>query len=660
MSYLGGLRLHFAGRFQANVSTVNNDPGHYDNAIFQPSYQQLQGVQMNPPNGWFNPQGDADWRLLGCTVTSAWMPLPSPGKNDAKTASGPVASDDPVLACIVADSDSRVPAKLADLDPEQQLVSEIWGLQVRIADALGNTLLRGDFEPAAFIDIWDRATVSSGGDADASAAYQSILSNLQWGDVSHSPFLLALQRAASDGVLSIKFNVDAFNLDYTSPDFMTGRIVGTIGPASQDEPAHLIIGRQFMSGKSAGGNFYLPPGRLSYCVARVDADAACIYLDLGNSIPTGAEGAMIDLGDLTLSAYDPLLSPINPTGGSIPLGTIAAHGAAGYASDNAWYAKTGGVVALPITPELLRLVQTRPLLLHGNKDVVITEWPSTAFVRADKFVYRLSPGECCPISVYAMQYGKPLPNVQISFVADPSQLQSQAGSGFPYVTTNPDVALPTNAIEFASSATTDVNGRTTIQINTRDPGTPRNFNKTPENPGGDYGIDGQVYGVRPGFVDAQTYGAAPENQWNFVSLLLWSGFEPKTPGKPTWNDDLQPIFQQYANLYPVMSRFLDLANYDSVRANSHLLSLAFGLQVENPNSMPVTRDLSPAKRQAILTWLQSGMPLGDATVKAAAVRAVPVAPMPPATATPTPPKHGGKAMAASRRLTLQLRKGATP
>ena len=37
MSYLGALRLHFAGQFQAAVSTVNNDPTHFDNATFQPA-----------------------------------------------------------------------------------------------------------------------------------------------------------------------------------------------------------------------------------------------------------------------------------------------------------------------------------------------------------------------------------------------------------------------------------------------------------------------------------------------------------------------------------------------------------------------------------------------------------------------------------------------
>jgi hypothetical protein len=117
------LRLHDAGKFQANVSTVNNDPGHFNNSAFKPNYQQMQGPNFVPPNDWFNPLGDASWRLLGCTVNSAWMP------------SGAVPSSDPVLKCIVADSDAKVTAKLVDLDSEQQLVSEIRGLQVHIADS---------------------------------------------------------------------------------------------------------------------------------------------------------------------------------------------------------------------------------------------------------------------------------------------------------------------------------------------------------------------------------------------------------------------------------------------------------------------------------------------------------------------------------------------
>ncbi len=38
MSYLNPLRLHFSGSFEAAVSTVNNDPVHFDSARFKPAY----------------------------------------------------------------------------------------------------------------------------------------------------------------------------------------------------------------------------------------------------------------------------------------------------------------------------------------------------------------------------------------------------------------------------------------------------------------------------------------------------------------------------------------------------------------------------------------------------------------------------------------------
>ncbi|MEY4484954.1 MAG: hypothetical protein RL693_2406 [Verrucomicrobiota bacterium] len=629
MSYLNALRLHFAGQFQANVSTVNNDPAHFDNAAFKSSYQNLQGPKMIPPNGWFNPQGDAAWRFLGCKVTAAWMP------------SGAATPGDPVLGYIVADTDGRVPAKLADLDSEQQLVSEIWGLQVRIADTGGNTLMRGDFDPAAFADIWDRATGSGGGDSGAGAMYQSVLTNLQWCDVSASPFLSALRQAASTGLLSIKFNVDGFNLDNTSPDFMTGRIAGTIGPATASEPRHMVVGRQFMATAGPNGNFFTPLGAINFCSAVVDETASCIYLDLGNALSTAAPGGAINpQGDLTLSIYDPIALPGYPAGTTVAIGVIPASGAGGYVQDPNWYASTAGIVVLPLSAAQLQAVASSQLLISGNAGVLISEWSSSAFVRADRFVYRMSPDETVQIPVYAMQFGKPLAGVGVSFQLDSSQLQTQVGSGFPYVAPSPAVAVPDDALAFNSTAVTDSNGLAVLTLNTSDPGTPRYFNN-----GNDYGIDGQVYGVRPAFDDAQTY-TGPVNQWNFISILLWSGFTPANP--VTWTD-LQPIFQQYANLYPVMNRFLDLGNYEAVVKNARLLLLAFGLNPADPNSMPVTRDLSPAKRDAILAWLKNPLP-GEVQAKA---NTADIAEPAEGNLTGRAMPKGGKAAAAARRLILQ-------
>ena len=104
---------------------------------------------------------------------------------------------------------------------------------------------------------------------------QSVLDNLQWADVSGSPFLTALKVAAGNGLLSIKFNVDTFNMDATSPEFMTGRIVGTIGPAALSEPRHLVVGRQFMAADMDGRGH-------GHLVADMDTH----FLMLGTQLPT--------------------------------------------------------------------------------------------------------------------------------------------------------------------------------------------------------------------------------------------------------------------------------------------------------------------------------------------------------------------------------------
>lgn len=622
MSYLGPLRLHFAGQFQADVSTVNNDPTHFNNATFQPSFQKLQDAQH--ANGWFNPQGDAAFRLKGCAVTSAWA------------AAGQVTTPDPVLGYLVADSDRTVPAKLVDLDSCQQLVSTIWGLRVRITDANGKTVLSGAFEPAAFIDIWDRA-IGGGGDIGACATYQSVLTDLEWGDISASPFLTELHAASGPrGRLSIKFMVDSLNANFRSPDFMCGRIVGTIGPASVGEPQHMVIGRRFMASPAAGGNFFNPAGKINFCTAVVDDATSTVYLDLGNALHTvGSTGAISDTGDLTLGVRVPPTTPDQPATVS-PLGVIPSQGGRGYAGDPNWYPRTAGIVALPLTSAGLAQVAASPLAITGpaGSQVVITERLAGTFVRADSFVFRLSPGDMQDIPVYANQWGRPLVGAVVAFTADSGQLQPLTGV---------PVATPPNAVSFNGSATTNGDGVALLRVTAGDPGKPRwaAVDK--------YGIDGQVYGIRPALADP-SIAAGPVNQWDFISLLVWSGFSAPTP--VTWYD-VQPIFQQYANLYPAMLRFLNLADHDEVVANAYLLELAFNLPITDPNTMPVTRDLSPAKRRAVLSWLADplqGIAQPEARERNLAA-AEPAAVIDDATPASTA-TNGGKAAAAARRLIL--------
>jgi hypothetical protein len=623
MGYLNPLRLHFAGRFQAAVSTVNNDPAHFNNATFQKSDQEPQGPGGNPPNGSWNPRGDADWRLIGCRITSAWL-------GDGSRAS----NDDPVLQCSIADSDRKVPAKLVDLDPEQQLVSTIWGLEVRIADANGETLVRGKYAPAAFQDIWARAAQGQAGDIGAGAAYQSVLSDVEWGTIDGSKLLKQLRSASRDGLLSIKFNLDGYNMDASSAEFTRGRIVGTIGPAAASEPRHLVAGRQFLATATPGAGFFQPQGQINFCAAVVNPKVGKIYLDLGNALPTTQPGGPpAAIGALALACDTGPDQSGNDV--QVPLGDIA------YDAPN-WYEQTAGVVELPpgrkLTADELTSVSANPLVLTltaagAQPAVAISEFATGVYVRADQYVYRLNPGDTAQVRVFATRFGQPYRGARILAVFDPSQLQGPP----------PPVATPVDAIVFPARVVANAKGIATLAIRAKAPDNPRGF------------IDGQVYGVRPMLEETVIPGAGyPFNSGEFVSLLVWNAFEPDEP--PSWYGSLQPIFQQYANLYPIMDRFLDLSDYASVAANRRLLLLAFSLDPSDPNSMPVTRDLSAAKRTAIIRWLTDVGPDGKPRL-GSPPPAVPTAREPSTpeiaildAAASALAQQGGKAAAHARRL----------
>ena len=132
--------------------------------------------------------------MKDCRVRSAWLE------------DGSAVEKDPVLNLSLVDADSRAAAKIVDLDPYQQLVSMIYGLEISLTDSSGRCYLRGEFHPAPFADIWDRCPRESGSDEGAGAMYQSVVTQVRWGDVSDSPFLTLLKARVrrEGGNLSIK------------------------------------------------------------------------------------------------------------------------------------------------------------------------------------------------------------------------------------------------------------------------------------------------------------------------------------------------------------------------------------------------------------------------------------------------------------------------
>ena len=241
-------------------------------------------------------------------------------------------------------------------------------------------------------------------------------------------------------------------------------------------------------------------------------------------------------------------------------------------------------------------------------------------MRSDTFVSRLNPGEPGAIDLYASKYGKRFRGT-IAFSDTNGSMGGGAGSqplDPPVVT--PEIATPPDAISFPAQLPCDAQGKATLcfTVDLSQSPVPRGY------------IDGQLYGIAYQLTaqPAQTVS----NFWNFISVLAFSPFQ--APTSPTWFADIRPILTQYGNLYPIMSKHLvDLGSYASVVQHLNILRLAFSLPIEDPNHMPVTRDLSDAKRAMILQWMDSrgadGLPLkGEETAITARAAPLRVAPDP--------------------------------
>ncbi|HZI47674.1 MAG TPA: hypothetical protein VFD75_07730, partial [Pyrinomonadaceae bacterium] len=214
MSYLDSPRIHFRGWFQADVSTINNDVRFFQNDSFVPEYQELN------TNGSWNPRGTAVFRILDCSVTGGFL--------NGRALS--TLQDDAVIGLTLQNAVDRAPGKLVDLDPQQQMVSMIFGMQVRVAGLHNEALFAGNFYPAPFINLWKRQQTGPKTDQQLCAYYQSVLDNVVWAENIESNLLNSLKAATQDDMLSINFNVYGFGRDPSQPRYTMGHLVGTIGP----------------------------------------------------------------------------------------------------------------------------------------------------------------------------------------------------------------------------------------------------------------------------------------------------------------------------------------------------------------------------------------------------------------------------------------------
>ncbi len=582
MSYLNNLRLVFAGDFQADVSTVNNDVRHFDNATFEERFQKFQ--EGNVMNGWWNPIGSGAFRLINCRVTAVYYQ------------DGTSSTEDPIVGLFINGSNNRVGGKMVDLDPQWQQASELWGLTVRLSASGDNptNLFNAAFEPAPFRDLWFSRQSGVGGDQAASALFQSVLTDIDWGDdLLNSRFLQELQGTTAEGLLSMRISTFSFNMRVDSDNFTLGKVVGAIGPYLAGEPHSFIRGRRMY--QTVNANLSPPSDRLYFFDCSVDETTSSVFADLSNTLPLDASGNLSDMDNLQLAvlANENIQlsqqvtkgSDFTPLGGYIP-----------YTEAN-WLNKTSGIWSVSLSPAELSLVNQQPLAIIKMSDdntgtVNIRETLNGWLIRADKFVHRVEPGETFKTTLFAACYGKPFANANVVFSLVPplaNQGGGPSGDPDPPTASIPDINVPAEAVSFQTQPLiTDGSGKVELTVSTS---TPNNYRVY---------LDGQVYLIQyqlEGQVEGQ------QQSWDYIVFLLHDEYQ--VPEQPTWIDHIQPILEQYNNLYPIMSkRLVDLSNYESVKENRNILELAFSLPISDPNYMPVTRDLSRPKQETLLKWLR--------------------------------------------------------
>lgn len=539
MSYLSWPRLHFSGNFMTNPSTINNSACNFDPQVLDPS------------QSW-NPDGPAQWQFQNCTVKSV---VYSDGSSDS--------GGDPVIGAQLAGTNNPSSAKLVDLDTMQQMVSQIWGLQLQLTLVSGGSQFVGGFKPVAFADLWGRAA-SSQGDFTLSAFYQSAIEKVAWSKSIQSRFLKELHRAAGNK-LSIKFIVDGY-----STDSKLGRVAGTIGPAGSGEPDNFLLGRQL--GPVGSSQFY-------FGYAQLDEKRCSLTLDLGNSLQTTTPGGPpAALGRLRVVILPKSAAPVS-------LGEIQ------YSEQG--YLDTAFVQDFPLDSAQLKLARSNPLGLQqqsrgGRWQTVLQENANGLFLNATQLVFRMDAQTKSRTEIMTVKFGKPAQGQKVSLAFDNRPLQGPVPCGKTLL----PVGKPESALHFPSSVVTGADGKAQLELVSSDPGNPRHF------------IDGQVYGV----AFAPSGGSDPEvtQRKTFFSVLVHTRY--KGPKSPVWAD-VEPIFSQYAKLYPFMTKnIVNLADYDAVKQSASAIRSVMTLPMSDPRYMPVTRDLSGGKKKMIVQWIDAGTP----------------------------------------------------
>ena len=578
MSYLDQPRINFNGRFFTNVSTINNTLTNYDPS--QP---------VGDP-GW-NPSGIALFKFDSCKVTG----VQAPGNSNS------------LIGAPVTTPPRPVAGKLVDLDPDQQMLSQVIGVVLNLKTSSGAGF-QGILEPCNLQDIWRRAPAPEGnaGGSQASVIYVSTLNSVQWTNADDIEALKLLRDTTQNSQLAIRFVVGSyFFADPNNPASGFGQLVGSIGPYLNGDPVQFVrrrlmppaaaqadiggpVAARVASRKVTHADFEAkgqgaalaaaaaaaPPLQFQAGNFQLDTEYCRLSLDLGNSIQLASfAGPPRQVGHLraVIVAEDGSTDEIlqqQP-----------------FEFTDETNQTQGGIIDVSLTPDQcqkLKGMRAGVELQQGQGGAwrtILVEHQSGKFVNISPFTARAVGGDSFTFELRAFKWGKALPNETLTLDAHPTQgepaslvIQSD-GSG---------------------TAVTDPNGYAVFTVNT-----PTNLDIPAER----QQLDSLVYLLAGPWTNLN--GGLASSQIPPAGLVVWAPYQFAGMPNPTWEGQVQPIFDEYMRIYPGMKQIMDLTDLSVVQDNLEPLLKVLSLPFEAPHMMPVTRDLSTQKIEVIKTWLRN-------------------------------------------------------
>ena len=623
-SYLDVPRIHFRGKYRADVNSRNNW-----NCNFDPSLPLYPGQEWN-----FN--GTSEWELIDTVVTSV------------VDRDGNEVSNSPLLGAELFSNQERPLAKIVDLDVDFQ-ISTLYGLNIglRVGD---ETVLWGKWSPSVIVrEMWNKSkcAVHQHHDAIYGTLSPSRITDIVW---SSSPVIQGLQEATRCPDCTGDLAVSITLYLYSEETFTIGSILGTIGVAKSGEPLNAGGDRHLESTKPAiifppdhpckesEGNDQTDPWT-NYAPFTIDESRNVLVMDISNAFPITGDNKPIDLGELWLGVLGDD-STVSIFGDSIPYLDPDLRNHGGIIEQ---YIDSGTLDAslLVIVKEILEgemgggnvypLKESFPALKSTNNQVQLFLKESLYYIRPtgyylDRLQYPMK--NTSDMTLLVTRYGKPVEGATVN-VGIPPVLTVLPRDGMVAVQdtkqTDSD-GLVTFTFQVASlipfprcyNAPQSCTQESTTNQKTLSGKDVRNHNKqevkqnTETDCNDTLPIDGQVYNFYF-CVDVPGNCNPPESTLSNV-LLTFLAFTTTDYTRPyTWVDHVQPIFEQVHHLHYIMRTILDLSNFTEVTSshNKELLRISFEKEITDPNYMPVTRDLSPTKRLMVLEWLEN--PLYDAT-----------------------------------------------